>query len=80
MKLKHVIGAPPNFIKAAPVWSAINKKTNFDQILVHTGQHYDKLSDLISNTISENKRSNTIIPLWDGKALDRIAEILSNKY
>jgi len=30
MKLKHVIGAPPNFIKAAPVWSAINKKTNFD--------------------------------------------------
>ena len=43
MKLIHVVGARPNFMKAAPVWSAINKITGFNQILVHTGQHYDKL-------------------------------------
>ena len=43
MKLIHVVGARPNFMKAAPVWSAINKMTDFNQILVHTGQHYDKL-------------------------------------
>jgi len=43
MKLIHVIGARPNFMKAGPVWSAINKMTDFHQILVHTGQHYDKL-------------------------------------
>ncbi len=43
MKLIHVVGARPNFMKAAPVWSAINKITDFNQILVHTGQHYDKL-------------------------------------
>lgn len=43
MKLIHVVGARPNFMKAAPVWSAISRMTNFNQILVHTGQHYDKL-------------------------------------
>ena len=43
MKLIHVVGARPNFMKAAPVWSAIAKITDFNQILVHTGQHYDKL-------------------------------------
>ena len=43
MKLIHVVGARPNFMKAAPLWSAISRVTNFTQILVHTGQHYDKL-------------------------------------
>jgi UDP-N-acetylglucosamine 2-epimerase (non-hydrolysing) len=43
MKLIHVVGARPNFMKAAPLWSAINRITDFTQILVHTGQHYDKL-------------------------------------
>ncbi|MFC1527235.1 non-hydrolyzing UDP-N-acetylglucosamine 2-epimerase [Candidatus Neomarinimicrobiota bacterium] len=43
MKLIHVVGARPNFMKAAPVWSAIHRMTNFNQLLVHTGQHYDKL-------------------------------------
>ncbi|NHZ85043.1 MAG: UDP-N-acetylglucosamine 2-epimerase (non-hydrolyzing) [Planctomycetia bacterium] len=43
MKLIHVVGARPNFMKAAPVWKAINKMTDFNQILIHTGQHYDKL-------------------------------------
>ncbi len=43
MKLIHVVGARPNFMKAAPVWNALNKMTDFNQILIHTGQHYDKL-------------------------------------
>ena len=52
MKLIHVIGARPNFMKAAPVWSAINRMTDFNQILVHTGQHYDKLmSDIFFNEL-----------------------------
>jgi len=43
MKLIHVVGARPNFMKAAPVWNAIIRMTDFDQMLVHTGQHYDNL-------------------------------------
>lgn len=39
----HVVGARPNFMKAAPVWDAIQRFDKFKQILVHTGQHYDNM-------------------------------------
>jgi UDP-N-acetylglucosamine 2-epimerase (non-hydrolysing) len=38
----HVVGARPNFIKAAPVLAALRKR-GIEQRLVHTGQHYDEL-------------------------------------
>jgi UDP-N-acetylglucosamine 2-epimerase (non-hydrolysing) len=37
----HVVGARPNFIKAAPVIKIIGEKTEHNNILLHTGQHYD---------------------------------------
>ena len=37
----HVIGARPNFMKAAPVLRALAAHAGIRQILVHTGQHYD---------------------------------------
>ncbi|MFQ6616375.1 MAG: non-hydrolyzing UDP-N-acetylglucosamine 2-epimerase [Fidelibacterota bacterium] len=42
MKIVHVVGARPNFMKVSPVWRALKSKTNFEQIVVHTGQHYAK--------------------------------------
>jgi len=47
MHVLHVVGARPNFVKAAPVMRALEKWTEARQTLVHTGQHYDKnLSDV----------------------------------
>lgn len=40
MNLLHVIGARPNFMKAAPVVDACHKQ-GLSQTIVHTGQHYD---------------------------------------
>jgi UDP-N-acetylglucosamine 2-epimerase (non-hydrolysing) len=39
--LIHVVGARPNFIKAAPVIAAL-ESAGVRQRLVHTGQHYDR--------------------------------------
>lgn len=41
MKLLHVVGARPNFMKVAPVLRAAERAGRFSQVLVHTGQHYD---------------------------------------
>ena len=47
MHLLHVVGARPNFMKAAPVWRALSARSEVKQTLIHTGQHYDNnMSDV----------------------------------
>jgi len=41
MHILHVVGARPNFMKAAPVLRALRSYPSVRQTLVHTGQHYD---------------------------------------
>jgi len=47
-KIALVVGARPNFMKAAPLIKKLRKDySQFDSILIHTGQHYDRqLSEL----------------------------------
>ena len=42
MHILHIVGARPNFIKAAPVIQALSAHL-VQQTLVHTGQHFDAL-------------------------------------
>lgn len=41
MRIAHVVGARPNFMKVAPVFRALAVRPAFTQVLIHTGQHYD---------------------------------------
>ncbi len=46
MKVLHVVGARPNFMKAAPLLRALSSR-GIAQVLVHTGQHYSaNMSDV----------------------------------
>lgn len=46
-KIVHIVGARPQFIKVAPVLKAIERHncespdTTIDEVLIHSGQHYD---------------------------------------
>jgi UDP-N-acetylglucosamine 2-epimerase (non-hydrolysing) len=47
MHTLHVVGARPNFMKAAPVCRALLGRSGTKLTLVHTGQHYDNnMSDV----------------------------------
>lgn len=50
IKVMHVAGARPNFMKVAPVMEALRQYPQVCQHLVHTGQHYD---DRLSRTFFE---------------------------
>ena len=51
MKIVTIVGARPQFIKAAPVSQALRPQHH--EILIHTGQHYDReMSDLFFDELS----------------------------
>jgi UDP-N-acetylglucosamine 2-epimerase (non-hydrolysing) len=41
MKIALVFGARPNFMKIAPIYRAMDRESQFDPVLIHTGQHFD---------------------------------------
>lgn len=52
-KILTVIGARPQFIKASVVSKAILENDNLQEIIVHTGQHFDKnMSDIFFEQLS----------------------------
>ena len=40
-KIVTVVGARPQFIKLAVVSRVLRQQPEFQEVLVHTGQHYD---------------------------------------
>ncbi len=47
IKVLNIVGARPNFMKIAPVFREMQRRSaEFEPLIVHTGQHYDeKMSD-----------------------------------
>ena len=43
IRLLSVVGARPNFMKAAPIVDELKKFSDIEHCLVHSGQHYDEL-------------------------------------
>jgi len=65
MKIMTIVGARPNFMKAAPIIAAIDAHNRtvagavvgadapqIHHVLVHTGQHYDEIMSGRSSAIS----------------------------
>ncbi len=47
MNIVTIIGARPQFVKAAAVSLSLSKHPDINEIIVHTGQHFDsKMSDV----------------------------------
>ncbi len=76
MHILHVVGARPNFMKAAPVIQAIRGRNGTRQSLVHTGQHYDaNMSDVFFQQLSLPK-PDVNLAVGSGSQARQTAEIM----
>lgn len=76
MKLLHVVGARPNYMKIAPIIVAASKHNCFAQVLVHTGQHYDaKMSDIFFEEL-ELPSPNYHLGVGSGSHAQQTAKIM----
>jgi len=77
MHVLHVVGARPNFMKAAPVIHALDGRHQVRQSLVHTGQHYDaNMSDAFFSQL-EIPAPDVTLEVGSGSHARQTAEIMS---
>ena len=76
MRILHVVGARPNFMKVAPVMHALAKYPAAQQLLVHTGQHYDaNMSDVFFSQL-EIPAPDVNLEVGSGSHAQQTAEIM----
>jgi len=77
MHILHVVGARPNFMKAAPVLRALSTQPASKQTLVHTGQHYDfNMSEVFFSQL-EIPTPDVNLGVGSGTHAQQTAEIMS---
>src|SRR6185437_5424191 len=75
VNIVHVVGARPNFMKVAPVVTALTKY-NFRQTLIHTGQHYSQgMSDIFFEQL-EIPRPDVNMEVGSGTHAAQTAEVM----
>lgn len=76
MQVLHVVGARPNFMKAAPVLRALSMESNVYQTLVHTGQHYDaSMSDVFFRQL-DIPEADVNLHVGSGSHAQQTAEVM----
>jgi len=76
LHLACVVGARPNFMKMAPLLSALKKYPHVRPTLIHTGQHYDAaLSDVFFQEL-DMQRPDVSLEVGSGKHGEQTARIL----
>lgn len=86
MKILTVVGARPQFIKASAFSRQVGKHEGVEEVIVHTGQHYDYgMSDIFFDQleISPPKHNLDIGNLshgaMTGRQLERVEEVLQKE-
>jgi len=71
-----VVGARPNFIKAFPVYDALEKTNHFDLRLINTGQHYDEnMADVFFHQL-KMKQPDINLMVGSGTHAEQTAKIM----
>lgn len=71
-----VVGARPNFMKAAPLLRELKKVKKINSVLVHTGQHYDKNMSEVFFQDLDIQRPNFMLKVGSGSQSYQTGKIM----
>jgi UDP-N-acetylglucosamine 2-epimerase (non-hydrolysing) len=75
-RILNIVGARPNFMKIAPLMTAMLKSELIEPILIHTGQHYDeKMSKLFFEEL-EIPKPEVNLGVGSGSQAKQVAKIM----
>ncbi len=76
MRIVHVVGTRPNFVKMAPVIAAARERDGWHNSIVHTGQHYDRaMSDVFFDELGV-PRPDHLLGVGSGSHAEQTARVL----
>tara|TARA_B100001063_G_C16747640_1_gene548446 strand:- start:26 stop:1138 length:1113 start_codon:yes stop_codon:yes gene_type:complete len=77
IRVISVVGARPQFMKASALSKEFHRRINFDEILIHSGQHFDQ--NMSSKIIDElfDKKFDFILSAGNKNEIDMTSYILS---
>lgn len=75
MKIISIVGARPQFIKAAPLSRAL--RVEHDEILIHTGQHYDDAMSRVFFDGLDIPEPNVNLSVGSGSHAEQTAQMLT---
>ncbi|KYC45407.1 MAG: hypothetical protein AMQ22_02211 [Candidatus Methanofastidiosum methylothiophilum] len=85
MKILSIVGARPNFMKIKPIYEEL-KKRKIEQVLVHTGQHYDENMNRVFFEDLELPKPDVFLGIGSGThgvqtgaMMSRIEEVISEE-
>tara|TARA_B100001093_G_C26826333_1_gene1014198 strand:+ start:674 stop:1786 length:1113 start_codon:yes stop_codon:yes gene_type:complete len=78
IRVASVVGARPQFMKASVLSKEFLRRSNFEEILIHSGQHFDH--NMSSKIIDElfDKKFDFILSAGNKNEIDMTSYILSN--
>ncbi len=76
MKIVHVVGARPNFMKIAPLMHEMARYPQVQSLLVHTGQHYDESMSEVFFTDLQIPRPDVNLEVGSGSHAVQTAQVM----
>ena len=77
LTITHIVGARPNFMKAAPVFQVLSQEPSVRQTIIHTGQHYDAaMSDVFFHELGL-PQPDINLQVGSGSHAQQTAEIMA---
>jgi UDP-N-acetylglucosamine 2-epimerase (non-hydrolysing) len=76
MKILNIVGARPNLMKIAPLVDEMNRHSDIQHLLLHTGQHYDeKMSQIFFDQLGI-PRPDIYLGVGSGSHAEQTAQVM----